>query len=205
VVFGQCLANIGNPGAFQYVLDQLIEAGKSFLETAAESAAELAAGPFKKVCFVGSGPLKAAAKESALKVLELTSGKTQTMSESALGLRHGPMAALDDETLFVCYLSGEQTVQTYEIMLLEEIGKKRLAKERVVVCQNESPDIHAYAERILKLTTSGKLRDDYRPPLDVIFGQLLGLFFSIRWKLKPDAPSPNGAISRVVQNVLIPS
>jgi tagatose-6-phosphate ketose/aldose isomerase len=205
VVFGQCLANIGNPGAFQYVLDQLIEAGKSFLETAAESAAELAAGPFKKVCFVGSGPLKAAAKESALKVLELTSGKTQTMSESALGLRHGPMAALDDETLFVCYLSGEQTIQTYEIMLLEEIGKKRLAKERVVVCQNESPDIHAYAERILKLTTSGKLRDDYRPPLDVIFGQLLGLFFSIRWKLKPDAPSPNGAISRVVQNVLIPS
>jgi hypothetical protein len=28
--------------------------------------------------------------------------------------------------------------------------------------------------------------DDYRPPLDVILGQLLGLFFSLRWNLRPD-------------------
>jgi tagatose-6-phosphate ketose/aldose isomerase len=35
----------------------------------------------------------------------------------------------------------------------------------------------------------------------VIFGQLLGLFASIHYGLKPDIPSPNGAISRVVQNV----
>jgi len=34
---------------------------------------------------------------------------------------------------------------------------------------------------------------------------LLGLFFSMRWNLKPDNPSPSGAISRVVQNVLIHS
>ena len=43
--------------------------------------------------------------------------------------------------------------------------------------------------------------DLYRPVLDVIFGQLLGLFVSIRCGLKPDVPSPNGAISRVVQKV----
>jgi tagatose-6-phosphate ketose/aldose isomerase len=47
------------------------------------------------------------------------------------------------------------------------------------------------------------LADDYRPAVDVIFGQLLGLFFSLRWKLMPDCPSPNGAISRVVQSVSI--
>jgi tagatose-6-phosphate ketose/aldose isomerase len=39
----------------------------------------------------------------------------------------------------------------------------------------------------------------------VIFGQVLGLFFSLRWNLRPDCPSPNGAISRVVQNVSIHS
>jgi tagatose-6-phosphate ketose/aldose isomerase len=205
VVFGQCLANIENPSAFQSILDQLVESGKSFLGMAAESAAELAGGPFKKACFVGSGPLKAVAKESALKLLELTSGKTQTMSESALGLRHGPMAALDEETLFVSFLSGEQTVQKYEILLLEEIGSKRLVKTRVVVCQDPSTQFHAHADRVLALKTSRPLSDDYRPPLDVIFGQLLGLFFSMRWNLKPDVPSPSGAISRVVQNVLIHS
>ena len=205
VIFGQCLANIANPNAFQSILDQLVESGKSFLETAAESAAELARGPFKKACFVGSGPLKTVAKESALKLLELTSGKTQTMSESALGLRHGPMAALDDETLFVAFLSGEQTIQKYEIALLEEIGRKRLVKSRVVVCQSSSAQIRANADQVLAHNTSGPLPDDYRPPLDVIFGQLIGLFFSMRWNLKPDNPSPSGAISRVVQNVLIHS
>jgi tagatose-6-phosphate ketose/aldose isomerase len=202
VVFGQCLAHIENPSAFQNLLDQMVESGKRFLGMAAESAAELAAGPFKKACFVGSGPLKAVAKESALKLLELTSGKTQIMSESALGLRHGPMAALDEETLFVSFLAGEQTVQKYEMLLLEEIGRKRLVKTRVVVCQSPSPHLRTWAEEVLALNTSEQLPDDYRPPLDVIFGQLLGLFFSMRWNLKPDAPSPNGAISRIVQNVL---
>jgi tagatose-6-phosphate ketose/aldose isomerase len=47
--------------------------------------------------------------------------------------------------------------------------------------------------------------DDYRPAVDVIVGQLLGLFFSLRCNLRPDCPSPNGAISRVVQNVSIHS
>jgi tagatose-6-phosphate ketose/aldose isomerase len=204
VIFGQCLANIANPSAFQSILDKLVESGKSFLEMAAESAAELARGPFKKACFVGSGPLKAVAKESALKLLELTSGKTQAMSESALGLRHGPMAALNEETLFVAFLSGERTIQKYEISLLEEIGRKRLVKSRVVVCHSPSTAIRANADQVLAHNTSG-LPDDYRPPLDVTFGQLLGLFFSIRWNLKPDNPSPSGAISRVVQNVLIHS
>jgi len=210
VIFGQCLANIAHPSAFQSILDQLVESGKNFLAMSAESAAELARGPFKKACFVGSGPLKAVAKESALKLLELTSGKTQTMSESALGLRHGPMAALDDETLFVAFLSGEPTIQKYEIALLEEIGRKRLVKSRVIVCQSLecqslSKQLRANAEQVLAHNTSGPLPDDYRPPLDVIFGQLLGLFFSMHWNLKPDNPSPSGAISRVVQNVLIHS
>src|SRR5579863_3821151 len=133
VIFGQCLANIANPNAFQTILDQLVESGKSFLEMAAESAAELARVPFKKACFVGSGPLRAVARESALKLLELTAGGTLTMSESALGLRHGPMAALDEDTLLVCFLSGNKPVQAYEIDLLREVGSKRLAGSRIVV------------------------------------------------------------------------
>ena len=47
------------------------------------------------------------------------------------------------------------------------------------------------------------LPDALRPPLDVIFGQLLGLFCSLEAGLKPDTPSPSGAISRVVSHVKI--
>jgi tagatose-6-phosphate ketose/aldose isomerase len=205
VVFGQCLAHAHEPERYDQVLRQLILAGKNFLPIAADSAAVLAKGPYSKACFVGSGPLRAVAKESALKSLELTAGKVLTMSESALGLRHGPMAALDYDTLFVCFLSGNKRIQEYERNLLEEIGKKRLVKTRVVIAESGAQGLNSLAEYNLSPGGPFTIADDYRAPVDVIFGQVLGLFLSLRSNLRPDCPSPNGAISRVVQNVGIHS
>jgi tagatose-6-phosphate ketose/aldose isomerase len=205
VLFGQCLAHVETLDVYQNVLRQLIEAGTSFRNVAAALAAKLASENFTKACFVGSGPLKAVATESALKVMELTAGQILTMSESALGLRHGPMAALDEQTLLVAFLSSDERILRYELDLLEEIGKKRLVKTRAVVTAAPNSRVQAYAEHVLSHTPSFTLTDDYRPPLDVMFGQLLGLFFSLRRGLQPDCPSPTGAISRVVQNVLIHS
>ena len=205
VIFGECLAHIDGLEGYEKILRQSVKAGSNFLEPAAKCAAELASRDFSKACFIGSGPLKAVATESALKVLELTAGRVQTMSESALGLRHGPMAALDDQTMLVAFLSGEERVAGYEMDLLEEISRKRLVKTRVVVAAAPSARLEGLAEHVLAHTLSNGFGDDYRPPLDVIFGQLLGLFLSLHYRLKPDCPSPNGAISRVVQNVLIHS
>jgi tagatose-6-phosphate ketose/aldose isomerase len=201
VVFGQCLAHADDLERYEQVLAQLIQAGKNFLPLATECAAALANQPYTKACFVGSGPLRAAAKESALKLLELTAGKVVTMSESALGLRHGPMAALDQDTLFVCFLSGNRRIQEYERNLLEEIGNKRLVATRVVVGGSAASAMNSPAEYILAPAAPLAVADDYRPAVDVIFGQLLGLFSSLRWNLQPDCPSPNGAISRVVQYI----
>jgi tagatose-6-phosphate ketose/aldose isomerase len=205
VVFGQCLAHADGIARYEPVLSKLVQAGKSFLPIAADCAAAIAKQPFTKACFVGSGPLRAVAKESALKLLELTAGKVLTMSESALGLRHGPMAALDQDTLFVCFLSGSRRVQEYERDLLHEIGNKQLVRTRVVVTGSEVSASDSLAEHNLAPAGSPAVADDYRPVVDVIFGQVLGLFFSLRWNLRPDCPSPNGAISRVVQNFSIHS
>ncbi len=205
VVFGQCLAHVETLESYEKILHQLVEAGTNFLGMAAASAANLANGNFTKACFIGSGALKAVATESALKLLELTAGQIQTMSESALGLRHGPMAALDEQTLLVAFLSGDEKVLKYETDLLQEIGRKRLVATRVVVSAACDSRLDAEAEHVLRPSPSLASGDDYRPPLDVMFGQLLGLFFSISRGLKPDCPSPSGAISRVVQNVLIHS
>jgi tagatose-6-phosphate ketose/aldose isomerase len=204
VIFGQCLAHLENPEAYERILGELAEAGSNFLGSAATSAAELAGGDFTKACFIGSGALKAVATESALKLLELTAGQIQTMSESALGLRHGPMAALDEQTLLVAFLSGDEKVLRYELDLLDEIGKKELVKTRVAVASGRNARLESVTEHVL-MHAFNSMPDDYRPPLDVVFGQLLGLFFSLRCGLKPDRPSPTGAISRVVQNVLIHS
>jgi tagatose-6-phosphate ketose/aldose isomerase len=205
VIFGQCLAHANDLARYEEILLQLVQAGKDFLPRAADCTSALAKDSYTKACFVGSGPLRAVAKESALKLLELTAGKTLTMSESVLGLRHGPMAALDYDTLFVCFLSGDRRVQQYERDLLQEIGKKRLVRSRIVVGGNESFGGDCSAEHYLALTKSSGIGDDYRPAVDVIFGQLLGVFCSLRWNLRPDCPSPNGAISRVVQGVSIHS
>ena len=85
------------------------------------------------MCFIGGGALASVAKESALKVLEMTAGQVQAMSETVLGLRHGPMAALDTQTLFVCFVSGDERRAKYASDLLREIGEKGIVGERVAV------------------------------------------------------------------------
>ena len=203
VVCGQCLANTWTLEEYEPILQSLVAAGEKFLEVADVCAASLAEGPYTRVCFVGSGAMKAVATESALKVSELTAGRIQSMSESTLGLRHGPLAALNAETLFVCYVSGDRRRQHYEADLLREIEKKGVVQTRVAVAIEATSEIRKECEYLLTSGLQASIPDAYRPPLDVIFGQLLGLFFSIRFNLKPDAPSPSGVITRVVQNVSI--
>jgi tagatose-6-phosphate ketose/aldose isomerase len=203
VVFGQCMAHVHSLPQYEAVLSRLVEAGKTFLPRAADAAAALAAEPYARVCFLGSGALEGVAVESALKVLELTAGKVLTMSESAMGLRHGPMAALDKTTLLVAFLSSDETVSHYERDLLQELRKKGLVKTQIAVGGYSELPLDGLAERYLSPEIHTPVPDDCRPPVDIMFGQLLGLFFSLHWNLTPDGPSPNGAISRVVQNVRI--
>lgn len=203
VVSGQCMAWVHDPAQYEGILSRLVEAGRTFLPRAADAAAALASRPYAKVCFIGSGALQGVAVESALKVLELTAGKVLTMSESIMGLRHGPMAALDETTLLVAFLSSEEKIFRYEKDLLQELAKKQLAKTRIAVGGHSELSLDGLAERYLSPEIRTPVPDDCRPPVDILFGQLLGLFFSLRWNLTPDRPSPNGAISRVVQDVMI--
>ena len=203
VVFGQCMAHVQDLAQYEPILHRLIEAGKSFLPKAADAAAALAAEPYERICFVGSGALEGVAVESALKVLELTAGRILTMWESAMGLRHGPMAALDKTTLLVAFLSSREHVARYERDLLQELMRKRLVKTQVVVGGHSELPLNGFADRYLSPDIRTAVPDDYRPAVDVLFGQLLGLFFSLRCNLMPDQPSPDGVISRVVQNVKI--
>lgn len=200
VLAGQILAHLANLDDYEPQFRSLVGAAEEFIPRATELASSLADMDFKRACFVGSGVLAGTAMECALKLLELTAGRFQTMTQSTLALRHGPMAALDGETLLVSLVSSEPQRRQYEIDLLREIGTKELAGARVAVATD--PDqLRTAADYVLAPGIEEPIPDLYRPILDVIFGQLLGLFASIRFGLKPDDPSPNGAISRVVQNV----
>jgi len=202
VIAGQCLAHFRDLSKYQGILRDLGALGHRLLETAADLSAQLATERYSKVCFLGTGALHAVAQESALKVLEMTAGKIHAIADSFLGIRHGPLSALDDRTLVVCSLSEDPGRRSYELDLLEEIRTKRLGRKRVVLSGNNGEGLEGLAEQVISLGP-GMISDQYRPPIDVIFGQLLGLFSSLQYGLKPDLPSPNGAIARVVSDIKI--
>lgn len=202
VIAGQCLAHLDSLESYKKTLTTLSAAGERFLDHIQETAPSIMSEKFAKACFVGTGVLRAAAQESALKVLELTAGRIQTMSESTLGLRHGPMSALDDDTLLVNFLSQDVRRRKYEVDLLQEIRRKELGKLRVVVSPDSTNNLEQLADIVFCLETPN-LRDEYRAPVDVMFAQSFGLFSSLKMGLKPDCPSPNGAISRVVSHLTI--
>jgi D-galactosamine 6-phosphate deaminase/isomerase len=206
VVAGHCIAHAFSPDDYDGQFSLLRQTGERFLERAQDVAAAVAQEYFAKACFVGSGTLRAVARESALKLLELTAGKIHTMSESTLGLRHGPMSALDGDTLFVSFLSRDQRRWNYELDLLEEVHRKQLGKLRIVVTPDSTDRLGAMADYVLSLHAPERtleISDEYRAPVDVMLAQLLGLFCSLRLGLKPDTPSPNDVISRVVSHVKI--
>lgn len=210
VVMGQCLAHAWTIEAYAGVVERLVRAGEQMLRRAAEEAERIAARDFTRVCFIGGGALASVAKESALKVLEMTAGKVQAMSETVLGLRHGPMAALEMETLLVCFVSGDERRAKYASDLLREIGEKGVVGERVAVGTAAArAEIEANCDSYLAVDDAGEpsdeepIGDSYRAVVDVIFGQMLGLYCSVAHELKPDAPSPDGVIHRVVQTFRI--
>jgi tagatose-6-phosphate ketose/aldose isomerase len=198
VLAGQCLAHLDDLAVFGDVVNRIVEAGRDFLPAAAEAAEAIAALGCTRACFVGSGALRGVADESALKVVELSAGKVSSVAETPLGLRHGPLSSVDDQTAFVAFLSSEARRRGYELDLLREIDRKQLGRVRAVVTTQQGDDVSSLVDYRLSLEGAPNLPDLYRSVLDVMFGQLLGLFASMRCGLKPDQPSPNGAINRVV-------
>lgn len=202
IIMGHCLANAWSIAEYKPLLEQMVRAGDDLLYIAAQKAEEIAERKYARICFVGGGSLASVARESALKVLEMTAGQITTMSETVLGLRHGPMAALDKQTLFVTFVSGDRRRAQYARDLLREIGEKDVVAERIAVGPAASEtEFSDYCEFYLPINAD--VDDTYRPVLDVMFGQLLGLYCSVEHQLHPDSPSADGVINRVVQKFRI--
>jgi D-galactosamine 6-phosphate deaminase/isomerase len=198
VLMGQCLAHAWSIEEYSAIAERLVRAGRDLMPRAEKEAERIASLGLSRLCVVGTGSLAAVAKESALKVLEMTAGQLKTMSETVLGLRHGPMAALDDQTLFLCFVSGEERRSKYARDLLREVGEKGVSAERIAVGPASArEEIASYCDSYLAVEDG--IADAYRPVIDVLVGQLLGMYCSVARDLKPDSPSPGGIISRVVQ------
>lgn len=75
----------------------------------------------KRVVYLGTGPLAYAAREAALKTLELTAGHIPSMWETTLGFRHGPKSFVTDKTMVVLFNTPTGHATRYERDLMAEM------------------------------------------------------------------------------------
>lgn len=77
-----------------------------------------------RAIFLGSAALTGIARESALKVLELTAGRTLTQWDSSLGFRHGPKAAVDEDSAVFVLVHPDPHTARYDRDLADEIRRQ---------------------------------------------------------------------------------
>jgi tagatose-6-phosphate ketose/aldose isomerase len=162
------------------------------LETMAQ---QLAARKPSRVTVLTPPGLTPQAEEACLKILEMTAGRVVALSETYLGLRHGPMSYLTDDTLVVCVLSSDEQRRLYELALIRELQEKSLGY-LVAVGAAGLTDGLGY-NRVPAVAPD--IPDELRTPFEIVFLQLLGYHLSFVSGVNPDNPSPSGVITRVVR------
>ena len=158
-------------------------------------------GAWKRIVYLGSGGLQGAARESALKVLELTAGKLAAFYDSPTGFRHGPKSLVDNETLIVVYISSHPYTRQYDLDLLAELRRDGQAM-RVVAIAAESDSIIEAGPHIL-LPPARHFIDNELAFCYLMYAQVFALTQSISVGNTPDTPSRSGTVNRVVQGVVI--
>jgi tagatose-6-phosphate ketose/aldose isomerase len=182
----------------------LIEFGKIILDKYAMELNEVAKLDFKRIVFLGSGPLKGTAKESHLKVIELTDGQIICQHDSFLGFRHGPKAIINESTLLIYLFSNDPYVYNYEVDLVKSTNRteKFIFSIGIGQCLTELGNLNL--NLTIDLCTGGtKIPDDFFSICSIMPAQILGFYKSLSLGLSPDSPSKNGGIHRVVQGVTI--
>lgn len=181
-------------------VDSLSAAGEQILRERLESLAPVMEHPVERIVYLGSGSLHSVAKESALKVLELTGGRVVAISESSLGFRHGPKSILSDDSFVMCFVSSNPYTRRYDLDMLDELGQTMPAGRLMAL---SSSVVGLEGHRAVVVPALDGLPDAMAAIALLLFAQVLALDFSLAEGITPDNPSPSGALNRVVRGVTI--
>lgn len=156
---------------------------------------------WKRVVYLGSGGLQGAARESGLKVMELTAGMLAAFYDSPTGFRHGPKSLVNDETLVVVFVSSHPYTRQYDMDLLAELRRDQQAM-RIVAITAETDPLIEEGTHIL-LPPSRSFIDIELAFCYLMYAQVFALTQSVNAGITPDTPSTSGTVNRVVQGVVI--
>jgi tagatose-6-phosphate ketose/aldose isomerase len=199
VLAARFLGLLQEQAAYRALCLRLGQIAGGLIETYFETLARVAATGFDRAVFLGSGARFGAARESSLKMLEMTSGRVSTVCETYLGFRHGPMSFADDHTLIVCFLSSDPMLRAYESDLLRELDLKELGISKLIVGEDIPPEVTRENDVVIECPGLAGVGDQDAAVVDVVACQLLAFFRCLNEGLRPDSPS-DGVINRVVQS-----
>jgi tagatose-6-phosphate ketose/aldose isomerase len=199
---GALIARIRQLDTLRPQISRLVSYGEHILKDYSDALHKVAKMDFKRAVFLGSGTLLGIARESQLKVQELTNGMIICKHDSFLGFRHGPKAVIDNKTLVMYLFSNNTYVGQYEDDLVKEICSQELGMYSIGVLEKTKKSFCLDLNIILS---------DEKEPLDedllsicyILPAQILGYYKSVELGFNPDNPSATGVISRVVQGVKI--
>src|SRR5690606_16350833 len=118
---GLLITRIDRLHCYEEMVARLANYGDHIITNYTQALKDVASLDFNRAVFLGSGPLQDAARESQLKLQELTDGKVICKHDSFLGLRHGPKVVIDHKTLIFFLYSNNNYVHLYEADLVKSI------------------------------------------------------------------------------------
>lgn len=197
-----CMAAFECEGTDRISVDDLANSVSLLLEQQKNmQSSPLQVAGVKRIIWLGSGCLQGIAHESALKILELTAGKTATFYESPVGFRHGPKSLIDNETQVIILVSNHPYTRSYDLDLLAELRNDAIARNVTAISGQQDAAIEQ--GDYFYLPNAQHFSDSQLVLGFLIFAQIYAVAQSIHFSFEPDNPSPQGFVNRVVKGVNI--
>lgn len=147
-----------------------------------------------RLVVLGSGSLAFAAREAALKVMELSGGKIPSLWESMLGFRHGPKSFVDNQTTILGFLSSDPHCERYDYDLMAELEQQFPHVAKTSIGPAPTAD----------LSISTGLPDVWNVVLYVMVAQLLAVHWAKSMNINVDDPfEGQSTLTRVVSGVTL--
>ena len=141
----------------------------------------------ERVVFVGTGPLAFAAREAALKVMELSAGTIPALWDSTLGFRHGPKSFVRGATDIYVFGASHPHAARYDADLVAELRTQFPASRTTLIAPGGDIDTPTDGPAVV---------------LPIVLAQILAVVWSHRAGLPVDDPFAGlGTLSRVVSGV----
>ena len=189
---------LGRPGVLDGRVGAIAHAMRRVIQDTSSTLQELARSSFERVVYLGSGPFQSLARESTLKLGELTNGAVATCFDSPLGFRHGPKTFINERTLVLVFVSNDPLTRKYDHDLIDEVRRDGRAARVIEITARPHHDAARDTLLVPGMTEAADV--ELLWPY-IAIAQLYAFHQSRTLGLSPDNPNKEGTVNRVVQGV----